>query len=390
MINVFQPSLGEEELAAVAEVFASNWLGHGPRTQRFEAEFAAHLGVPAENVVFINSATAGLFLATELLGLGPGDDVVLPSMSFVAAANAVAATGARPVFCDVDPRTLNPTADHVARALTPRTRAVLVLHYGGHPGDIEAIAALCRHHGVRLVEDAACAVASDAGGRKAGTFGDLAMWSFDSMKVLVTGDGGMLHVRDPELARTARTLAYHGLRQSSGFAAAKVSARWWDLDVQGFGRRIIGNDLTAAIGSVQLRRLPSFTARRRAVAAAYDRLLAGTEGITTPPPPPPGHTTTPYFYWVQLDAAVRDRVAADLLDHGVYTTLRYPPLHQVPAYRATTPHLPGPDLPGTDLAAATTLLLPLHQALDDTDVHTVATALTKAVAHHRTTPPDRP
>lgn len=223
MINVFQPSLGEEELAAVSEVFAGNWLGHGPRTRRFEAEFADHLGVPAENVLFINSATAGLFLATELLALGPGDDVVLPSMSFVAAGNAVAATGARPVFCDVDPRTLNPTADDIERALTPQTKAVLVLHYGGYPGDIERIAALCHDRGITLVEDAACAVASDVDGTRAGTFGDLAMWSFDSMKVLVTGDGGMLYVRDPELARTARTLAYHGLEQASGFAAAKVS-----------------------------------------------------------------------------------------------------------------------------------------------------------------------
>ncbi|MER7624966.1 DegT/DnrJ/EryC1/StrS family aminotransferase [Streptomyces sp. NPDC126503] len=378
MINVFQPSLGEEELAAVAEVFADNWLGHGPRTQKFEAEFAAHLGVDPRHVLFINSATAGLFLATELLGLGPGDDVVLPSMSFVAAGNAVAATGARPVFCDVDPRTLNPTAEDVERALTPRTKAVVVLHYGGYPGDIERVAALCRDRGVHLVEDAACAVASDVRGTRAGTFGDLAMWSFDSMKVLVTGDGGMLYVRDAELARTARTLAYHGLEQSSGFAAAKVSARWWDLNVRAFGRRVIGNDVTAAIGSVQLRRLPGFTARRRAIAETYDRLLAGADGITTPPPLPDGHTSSYYFYWVQLESArVRDAVAADLLERGVYTTLRYPPLHKVPAYGADA----DADLPGTDRAADTTLLLPLHQGLDDADVRTVAGELRKAVEH---------
>ncbi|MGP4052520.1 DegT/DnrJ/EryC1/StrS family aminotransferase [Streptomyces sp. 2A115] len=376
MINVFQPSLGAEELSAVSEVFESNWLGHGPRTKEFEAQFAAHLDVAPENTIFISSATAGLFLTTELLGLGPDDDVVLPAVSFVAAGNAVAATGARPVFCDVDTHTLNPTAAHVERALTPRTKAVLLLHYGGHPGDIAAIANLCRTRDVRLIEDAACAVASGVDGKKAGTFGDVAMWSFDSMKVLVTGDGGMLYVRDAELARRARRLAYHGLEQSSGFAAAKVSHRWWELNVQDFGRRIIGNDLTAAIGSVQLRRLPEFVERRRAVAEQYDRLLADADGIRLPPALPAGHTGTYYFYWVQLDAAVRDQVAADLLEKGIYTTFRYPPLHKVPAYRGG-----GAVLPNTDTASSTTLLLPLHQGLDDAEVRTVADELRKAVEH---------
>ncbi|MDT0453974.1 DegT/DnrJ/EryC1/StrS family aminotransferase [Streptomyces hesseae] len=376
MINVFQPSLGDEELAAVSEVFASNWLGHGPRTKAFEAEFADHLGVPPEHVLFINSATAGLFLATELLGLGPGDDVVLPSMSFVAAGNAIGATGARPVFCDVDPRTLNPTAADVERALTPATKAVLLLHYGGYPGDVAAVARLCEARGIRLIEDAACAVASAVDGRRCGTFGDLAMWSFDSMKVLVTGDGGMLYAKDADVARRARRLAYHGLEQASGFAAAKVSHRWWELDVKEFGRRVIGNDVTAAIGSVQLRRLPGFVERRREIAAAYDRLLAGAEGIVTPPPLPPGHSGSYYFYWVRLDAAIRDQVAADLLERGVYTTLRYPPLHKVPAYGGAT----GGALPGTDEASDTTLLLPLHQGLDEADVRTVADELRRAVA----------
>jgi aminotransferase len=376
MINVFQPSLGAEELAAVEEVFASNWLGHGARTKTFEAEFAEHLGARPEQVLFINSCTAGLFLATELLELGPGDDVVLPSVSFVAAANAIAATGARPVFCDVDPHTLNPTAGQIEEALTPRTKAVLVLHFGGHPGDIAAIAASCRERGIILIEDAACAVASTADGTACGTFGDIATWSFDAMKVLVTGDGGAFFARDPELARKARQLAYHGLEQSSGFSSAKVSPRWWELNVQSFGRRIIGNDITAAIGSVQLRRLPEFVARRRAIAETYDRLLAGLDSVRLPPPLPAGHTGSHYFYWVQLDPAIRDQVASDLLARDIYTTFRYPPLHRVPAYRAHAR-----DLPGTDAAAEATLLLPLHQGLDDTEVQTVADEFRKAVEH---------
>ncbi|MDX2600831.1 DegT/DnrJ/EryC1/StrS family aminotransferase [Streptomyces caniscabiei] len=375
MIQVFQPRLGEEELSAVAEVFASNWIGHGPRTKAFEALFAAHLGVEPDRLVFINCATAGLFLGMELLGLGAGDEVVLPSVSFVAAANAVADRGARPVFCDVDPQTLNPTAADVARVLTPRTKAVLLLHYGGRPGDVAAVAGLCRERGVALIEDAACAVSSHVDGRAAGTFGDLAVWSFDAMKMLVCGDGGMLYVRDPDRAARARRLAYHGLARPSGFGqAGAASSRWWDLDVPEVGRRIVGNDLTAAIGTVQLRRLPGFVARRKQIVELYDRELADVPGLTLPPPLPEGHHSSYYFYWVQMDPGVRDEVARDLYAAGVYTTFRYPLLHRVPLYGAT-----GQLLPHADEAAERTLCLPLHNALDDSDVRTVAAALRKAM-----------
>ncbi len=377
MINVFQPTVGTAELDALAEVFASSWLGHGPRTAAFETEFAAHIGAEPAHMTFLNSGTAGLFLAIELLGLGPGDDVVLPSVSFVAAANAIAASGARTVFCDVDRRTLNPSCDDVARAVTERTRAVVILHYGGYPGDIAAIADFCRQRGLILVEDAACAVASTVGGRACGTFGDMAMWSFDAMKVMATGDGGMLWVRDPELAARARRLSYHGLAQDSGLrSAARVPHRWWELKVRDFGRRVVGNDVTAAIGSVQLRRLPDLLQRRAEIVRLYDQLLAGATGVLPPPPLPDGHSTSYYFYWVQLDATVRDAVAADLLDMGIYTTFRYPPLHKVPAYGAQVV------LPATERAAEETLLLPLHAGLTDDEVRTVADELRAAVRRH--------
>lgn len=376
MINVFQPTLGDEELEAIRAVFADNWLGHGPRTRKFEAEFAGHIGVPPDRCVFINSATSGLFLATELLDLGPADDVVLPSISFVGAANAISATGARPVFCDVDPRTLNPSVADIEKVVTARTKAVFLLHYGGHPGDVVDIAAFCRERGIQLVEDAACAVASSVDGQACGTFGDIAMWSFDSMKVLVTGDGGMLYVRDPELAQRAHRLAYHGLEHVSGLSAsAKVPHRWWELNVIDFGRRVVGNDVTAAIGSVQLRRLPDFIARRRSIAEAYDRLLADATGIQPPPALPAGHNGSYYFYWVQLAAGIRDQVATDLKDAGIYTTFRYAPLHKVSAYRT------GGHLPGAEEASDTTILLPIHQGLTGADVRKVADELRNAVNH---------
>ncbi|MDA5283005.1 DegT/DnrJ/EryC1/StrS family aminotransferase [Streptomyces sp. NPDC054904] len=377
MINLFQPQVGAEELEAVAGVFQDRWLGHGPRTKAFEAAFAEHLGVAPEHVVFINSATSGLFLATEALDLRDGDEVVLPSLSFLAAANAVLGTGGRPVFCDVDPRTLNPTLEDVEAVLTERTRAVVVLHYGGYPGDIVRIAARCRELGITLIEDAACSVDSRVDGRAVGTFGDLAMWSFDAMKVLVTGDGGMIHVKDAEQAARVRRLAYHGLAQSSGFGHAKVSARWWELDIPEPGRRVIGNDLTAAIGSVQLRRLPEMVARRKDIVDLYDRELASLDGVLTPPPLPAGHASTYYFYWVQMDPAIRDAVAGDLLADDIYTTFRYAPLHKVPAYAPADG--PAPALPGSDWASDRTLCLPLHPGLSDADVLTVVASLRKAV-----------
>ncbi|MEU9031021.1 DegT/DnrJ/EryC1/StrS family aminotransferase [Streptomyces sp. NPDC048383] len=378
MINLFQPQVGAEELEAVAGVFRDRWLGHGPRTKAFEAAFAEHLGVAAEHVVFINSATSGLFLATEALDLRDGDEVVLPSLSFLAAANAILGTGGRPVFCDVDPRTLNPTLEDIETVLTERTRAVVVLHYGGYPGDIVRIAARCHELGITLIEDAACSVDSRVDGRAVGTFGDLAMWSFDAMKVLVTGDGGMIYVKDAEQAARIRRLAYHGLAQSSGFGHAKVSSRWWEMDIPEPGRRVIGNDLTAAIGSVQLRRLPDMVTRRKEIVDLYDRELVSLDGVLTPPPLPAGHASTYYFYWVQMDPAIRDAVAGDLLADDIYTTFRYAPLHKVPAYAPVEGPVPG--LPGSDWASDRTLCLPLHPGLSDADVLTVVASFRKAVA----------
>jgi aminotransferase len=375
---VFQPSVGAEELAAIGEAFDDNWLGYGPRTRAFEQDFADHIGVPAETLIFLNSATSALGLTAQLLNLGPGDEVVVPSVSFVANPNTIATSGARPVFCDVDPHTLNPSVADIAAVLTPRTKAVTVLHYGGHPGNVVAIAALCRERGITLVEDAACAVGSSVDGRACGTFGDIGIWSFDSRKIITTGDGGMIYLRDAALARRAHRLAYHGLEDRGAFAAAaKDPRRWWNQTIHEVGQRLIGNDMTAAIGRVQLRRLPAFVERRRAICATYDRMLAGTPGVRLSPPPDAGHLSTHYFYWVQVDPELRDEIAEELLQNGVYTTFRYPPLHRVPLYGSDA------RLPGTDDAAATTLLLPLHQALTDAEVHQVA-RLFRAAVERRT------
>jgi aminotransferase len=374
MINVFQPTVGEEELAAVAQVFRSNWVGKGARTAEFEAEFASHLGVGRDRVTSTSCCTEALFLAARLVGLGPGDDVVLPTVSFVGAGNAVAAHGARPVFCDVDPRTLNPTVDDVLAALTPKTKAVIVLHYGGYPGAVAEIAALCRDRGIMLIEDAACSVASKVDYKACGVIGDIGVWSFSGPKVLVTGDGGMLSARDPELVEKAGKLAYLGLEQFSGFSQAKrADTRWWDFQISSFASRSIMNDIQAAIGLVQLGKLKSFVERRREIVAHYDEALADVGGLVLPPPLPHGHTSSYYLYWVQMDENIRDDVARDLYEMGIYTTFRYAALHQVHAYGSSA------QLPNAEAAVAQTLCLPLHQGLSDGDVDKTVTALRDAM-----------
>ncbi|MBQ1080611.1 DegT/DnrJ/EryC1/StrS aminotransferase family protein [Nocardiopsis sp. B62] len=377
MINVFQPSFGDEELAAVREVLESRWVGHGPRVKDFEEAFARHLGVSTSNVVSADTCTTAAFTVMELLGLGPGDEVVMPSIGFVGIANAVAARGATNVFCDVDPHSLNPRLEDVEKALTANTRAVVVLHYGGAPGHIAEIARLCQGRGIALVEDAANAQASRVDGQACGTFGDFGFWSFDHGKIAVAVDGGMLYAKEPGEARRAAERLYLGMDRSSGFSQARNGGhRWWEFDVSSFSRRSVMNDLTAAIGRVQLTRLDGFVERRRELASVYDLSLSGVSGVRTPPPLPRGHESSHYLYWIQTAPEIRDAVAADLYAHGVYTTMRYHPLHRIAAYGSTAV------LPDTDSAAASTLCLPLHQEITEREVRYITEALADSVAKH--------
>jgi len=372
MINVFQPSVGPEELLAVGDVFESSWLGRGPRTLAFEKAFAAYIGVDADQVTSMSSCTEALFLSMELLGVTSGDEVILPSISFVGAGNAVAARSATPVLCDSDARTLNPTVGDIEGKITSRTKAVLLLHYGGYPGDVDHIAKLCRDRGIALVEDAACSLASSIDGRACGTFGPFGAWSFDPMKLITMGDGGMLYAEDRAVIEEARRRAYLGMRQPSGVSQAQHGGRWWEFDVATFSRRSIVNDIGAAIGAVQLSNIDSILARRKRVVDAYDQAFAGLEWLQGPPPVRPNQDVAPYLYWIQLPtAAARDGLAAHLYARKIYTTFRYFPLHRVPAFASADDYLPG-----AEQAAETTLCLPLHQSLDDGDVERITSAVT--------------
>lgn len=363
MINLFQPTAGDAELAAIKTVFATNWLGAGPRVEEFERTFGAYLGRQQDDLLAVTSCTEGLFQAISALGVGPGDDVVLPTISFVGAAHAVRSAGGRVVLCDVDPATLNPSVDHVLEALTPRTRGLLILHYGGAPGSVADIANLTKRQSLWLVEDAACGLGAFAAGKPCGTLGDIGVWSFDSMKVVTTGDGGMIWCRDRKLAGRIRSSISLG-GASSGFARRAHSPHWWEVEPENVGRRAAMNDVAAAVGLTQLERLPRFLSRRFEIAAVYDASLGDLPWLTLPER---GDEAAPVFYWIQTAPEIRDRLAIHMRDREVYTSFRYWPLHKTRMYGSAAA------FPGAEQAAATTLMLPLHQGLSDSDVeHVVA------------------
>lgn len=356
MINVYQPSLGEEELNRIREVFASNWLGKGKLTEEFEQNFAAHLGVGRDRVLSTNCCSEGLFSSMKLMDVGPDDEVIMPTISFVGAGNAVCANGSRLVLCDVDKRTQNARAEDIEKCITKNTKALLLLHYGGVSCEMDEILALAKAYDLKVIEDSACAVSSTYKGRACGTMGDMAMWSFDAMKILVCGDGAMLCFNTPELRERASKLLYFGLESKSGYSNT-VDKKWWEFEISCFGHRAIMNDVTAAMALEQLKKLPTFIKKRKAIHDHYNARLGELTWLDTPLPLKDYQTSSYYFYPIQVKQDVRDELAKHLRENGVYTTYRYFPLHRVSAYGVNG------SFPNADWAANHTLNLPIHQAL---------------------------
>ena len=389
-LNIFQPSLDDAEADAVREVMRSNWIGRGKLCLDFESRFAEHIGVGADKVLSITSCTEGLFLAMDLLGVDEGDLVIMPSISFIAAANAVVDRGARPLFCDVDKRTLNVRLDDIIDCISSypyvrksRFKAVVLLHYGGAPcDDIEEIAAYCDEKGMALIEDSACSVSSSVRGVACGTFGRFGMWSFDAMKILSTGDGGMFYSSMPNDRYRAEKRGFLGLSKASGMSS-DPNTPWWEFDIDVPGRRFLMNDLTAAIGIQQLAKLPSFIDRRRQVHELYMDMLDGIDGLLLPPKLLYPYASSHYMYWVQLeDKQTRDDLAVFLRTKDIYTTFRYYPLHWVRYY---ADRYPSPRLPNAEDAANTTLCIPIHQSMTDDQVGYVCDSIRQFMADRRKT-----
>jgi dTDP-4-amino-4,6-dideoxygalactose transaminase len=360
-----KPWLGDEEAQAAADAVASGWVAQGPRVAEFETRFAEYVG--AAQGVAVSSCTTALHLCLHLLGIGPGDEVVVPSFSFIATANCAVYVGATPVFADVEPGDGNLSIRTVEPVVTAQTRAVIVVDQGGMPADVEPLRRWCSERGISLVEDAACASGSRYRGAPAGGAAELAAWSFHPRKLLTTGEGGMLTTSDPDLAGRARRLREHGMSMS---AADRHRSRQPVLESYlevGFNYRM--TDLQAAVGLVQLRKLEAMVRRRRELAAAYTAMLADVPGLRTVRDPAWGESNFQSF-WVELGPAYplsRGELLATLADAGVSARAGIRAAHRQPAY-VGHPH---GDLSVTERLTDTTLILPLYHAMTEQEQATV-------------------
>jgi dTDP-4-amino-4,6-dideoxygalactose transaminase len=361
-------AVGDDLVGDVLDVVRSGWWSMGPRVEEFEQAFAEFTG--ASHAIAVANGTAALHLALLAVGCGPGDEVVVPSLNFVAAANTIVHTGASPVFCDISgPGNLNLDSADVEAALTDRTKAVVVLHYGGHPCDMDAVLDLAERRGLVVIEDAAHAPGASYRGRACGTLGAVGCFSFFSNKNLPVGEGGMLVTRDDNLAKRIRLLRSHGMTTLT-WDRHRGHASGYDVVLPGFNYRL--DEVRAVVGLAQLRRLPDENAARAEVVWRYREALHGTSGLTMPFEPVEGRTPSHHLAVVLLpEGSDRERIRSTLANQGIQTSVHYPPIHGFTAYRASSARA----LPQTDAVAERLLTLPLYGGLTDEQVEAVVHGL---------------
>jgi len=349
-----RPIIGDDERAAVDRVMQSGMIAQGPEVAAFEAEFADHF-VDGRPTVAVNSGTSGLHLGLLAAGIGPGDEVIVPSFTFAATGNSVALTGATPVFADIEPATFSLDPASVEASVTSRTKAIMPVHLYGHPAKMHELSAIAEKHGLLLFEDAAQAHGASLDGRAVGTFGRFAMFSLYPTKNMTSGEGGMVTTDTAELARQVRLLRNQGME------------RQYENEVVGFNARM--TDIHAAIGRVQLTKVDAWTARRRNNAAFLDAHL---EGVVTPPVAD-GAVHVYHQYTIRVTDDRDGFVAALKNEHHVGSGVYYPiPNHRLPSLAS---YAPGLDLPETETAAREVVSLPVHPSLTDADLERIVTAV---------------
>jgi perosamine synthetase len=362
-------TIDDDDVAAVVEVLGSDWLTTGPKVREFEAAVAAAAG--AADAVAVSSGTAALHAAMAALRIGPGDEVIVPPLTFAASANCVLYQGGTPVFADVDPDTLLLDPEAAARSVTPRTRAIVAVDYAGQTCDYDALRALAEANGLALVADACHSLGARDRGRPAGSLAALSTFSFHPVKHVTTAEGGAVAVDDPELARRLRSFRNHGI--TTDHRERAVQGAWFYEQVElGFNYRL--SDLQCALGLSQLGKLERFVARRRELAARYDEALAALPGVE-PLRTRAGVEHAYHLYVVRVER--RDEVFAALRARGIGANVHYVPVHLHPYYRERLGTGPGL-CPVAEAAFSRILSLPLFPAMDDGDVDRVVAALAEA------------
>jgi dTDP-4-amino-4,6-dideoxygalactose transaminase len=370
VIRLSKSCIGDGEKRAVEAVLEHEYLGMGQDVQRFEEALTSYFGRPAVCVV---NGTAALHLAVQGAGVGTGDEVLVPSLTYVSSFQAIASTGAKPVACEIDPETLVLDWRDAEKRLSRRTRAIMPVHYTGGVGDLDAIYEFARRHDLRVIEDAAHAFGSTHDGKRVGSFGDVACFSFDGIKNLTCGEGGCVVSSDAELLRRVRDARLLGVEKDTERRYA--GERSWDFDVTAQGWRYHMSNVMAAIGLAQLARFDDMAAKRRGFARRYDELLQGAARIT--PVARDYDVVVPHIYVVRISGlADRKALMKRLLDRGIQTGVHYQPNHWLSLFRDDA----APPLPVTDSVYGEILTLPLHPDLTDNDVALVCTALKEEVA----------
>jgi dTDP-4-amino-4,6-dideoxygalactose transaminase len=366
------PVIGEEEIAEVVDSLRSGWVGTGPKVQRFEQAVAAYVG--ARCCRCVSSCTAALMLALRVLGVGPGDEVLVPAMTFVASANAVEHVGATPVLVDSVPGSGLIDLDAAEAAITPRTRAIMPVHLAGRPVDVDRLRALRERYGLEVVEDAAHAIGAEWRGRRIGSHGHLAAFSFYVTKNITTIEGGALVSEDEAVATEVERLALHGLSVGAWQRFSDAGFRHYEVVRPGFKFNM--TDVQAAVGLHQLARLDGWIERRAQLWERYDALLAGLP-VRTPPPPEPGTRHARHLYQVLLEPGARidrDRLLAGLIERRIGTGVHYRGVHLHPYYRDRYGYRPQ-DFPVATAISERTLSLPLSPKVSEQDQDDVVDAL---------------
>ncbi|MDA8082863.1 MAG: DegT/DnrJ/EryC1/StrS family aminotransferase [Nitrospiraceae bacterium] len=360
-IPITKPFLGPEEEAAAAAVIRSGWVSQGPKVQEFEEKFAAYVG--ASYAVATTSCTTALHAALAVSGIGPGDEVVVPSLSFIATANAVVHAGATPVFADIDPDTCNVTAGTVEKMITRKTKAVMPVHQMGLPVDLDPMIDLCRRHNLLLIEDAACAIGSEYKGKRIGGHGNIACFSFHPRKIITTGEGGMITTNDFSMAGKLRRFRHHGMSVSDAERHAADRVIIETYPEIGYNYRM--TDIQAAIGIEQLKKLGTIIDLRREAAGKYDQAFEGNHFLRVPHVPD-GIFHNYQSYWIEILPSApltRDELMDMMLKKGISTRRGIMAIHLEQCYRRDAL-----SLPMTERITGNTVLLPIYPAMNEAEL----------------------